>query len=327
MEDWVNKTEGATIAWGAIAAIAAVGLDVSDNSCTGAQCQKYDLNGPNARDGGIVPPLLLGGDSPGHFMLKEVRINGNTGWQGGVGAGPQSHPPLPGHTKEDPWPGSGWLHLIQPAAATTNVTGCMDMHTVTADRLEPRNLVSATALTAPKAVEGIPLATLKPAAPYDGDAVFAWANDARAETAVLLAEIDLASNPSVANRSVFLAANAQVLGADSLELMIDRGDGGWVGTAQSCADPVPESWSVHSTQAQLRSSGTARFALRLRGSGQIKLRRVAAAVVGTGWHRLRPPDPAPSSLVGELAQLAELREGGALTEREFSHAKGLLLGL
>ena len=36
---------------------------------------------------------------------------------------------------------------------------------------------------------------------------------------------------------------------------------------------------------------------------------------------------APSSLVGELAQLAELREGGALTEQEFGLAKGLLLGL
>ena len=50
-------------------------------------------------------------------------------------------------------------------------------------------------------------------------------------------------------------------------------------------------------------------------------------MVGTGWHRLRPTDPAPSSLVEELAQLAELREGGVLTEREFGRAKGLLLGL
>ena len=50
-------------------------------------------------------------------------------------------------------------------------------------------------------------------------------------------------------------------------------------------------------------------------------------MVVTPLKNLRPTDPAPSSLVGELAQLAKLREGGALTEREFGRAKGLLLGL
>jgi hypothetical protein len=124
----------------------------------------------------------------------------------------------------------------------TAMRGCMDYHTWTADRVRVRNLLKPTAL----------LGQLRPADPggatpmltrssnytIDGDAVFEWRqgpthanNDSSSSskatgggggsTSLVLGTLDLASNPSVLNRSVFLAVDARLLVNATLELLID----------------------------------------------------------------------------------------------------------
>lgn len=118
----------------------------------------------------------------------------------------------------------------------------------------------------------------------------------------------------------------------TLELLIDGGDGIWrtsgVGTepmhlmnvppkdvVMQCGDAPKGSklWGVSSFQLQMGETGTARFGLRLTqaatampfregGEGRIEdvmleLRKIGAAVIGTGWDRLFAQ---PTSTTGTL---------------------------
>ena len=288
--DHVNATPGAAVAWGAITAVAAMGLDIFDNSCSGAQCQRYGATDP---DGGIPPPLLVAGQTPDLFMLDEVRISGNTGWQGGIGCPSPCHAPLRGQTNGDPWPGAGWLALLDTAEPET--LGCMRLGTIEADRVPTRNLLNLASFGQLHALDAsTALPTLDKLDEYDGDQVWQWTNPSHSGAGLLLGELPLATNPSAANHSVFLGINVRLPNnATAVELMIDRGDGKWLTTATPCQlhnqrDVAAGAWGVVSTQAQLRGGGgTARFGVKLGGAGsRMQLRRVGAGVVGAGWGRL-----------------------------------------
>lgn len=212
----------------------------------------------------------MGGWNRQLFVAKDVRVSGNTGWQGSTGEY-YADQPLPGHTFAQPWPGAGWLRLLgddvapwlqqrsthTAATATgtgagsvvgagvvnrTAMRGCMDYHTWTADRVRVRNLIKPTALLGelhPADAGGAtPMLTRSSNHTIDGDAVFEWrqgpthANNGSgsskatggggsSSTSLVLGTLDLASNPSVLNRSVFLAVDARLLVNATLELLID----------------------------------------------------------------------------------------------------------
>ena len=354
--DKVNATQTSDVAWGAYLGIAMIGADISDNSCTGGGCEEE----PTGTDAGEPPPLVVGGTNRQLFVARDVRVSGNTGFQGSPG-GYYSTRPKPGHTIGDPWPGAGWLRLLgddrQPwmestavttsAPATSPIRGCMNYHTWTADRVRVRNLIKRpdwqhpTAADAGGAVPSISTTNVT----IDGDAVVEWSQTAGAAS-ILLGQLDLAANPSVANHSVFLALDTRLIFNGTLELLIDGGDGVWhssgtgtepmhisttpeVDAVWQCGDAPQGSqlWAVSSFQLQMASAGTARFGLRLSGiksggkSGPaLQIRKVGAAVVGVGWERMwaEPAEGTCSSdetqeqlhsLTRELAELrAELRK-------------------
>ena len=85
--DHVNvSNSSAAVAWGAVLAIAVEGLRVHANSCSGQRCDHSE--------GGFPPPLLVSGMRPDLFLMKDVSISDNTGWQSSQ-AGPQQDPPGP----------------------------------------------------------------------------------------------------------------------------------------------------------------------------------------------------------------------------------------
>jgi hypothetical protein len=91
-------------------------------------------------------------------------------------------------------------------------------------------------------------------------------------SSLLLGKLDLSANPSVANRSVFLAMDTRLLLNSTLELLIDAGDGIWhssgTGVEHMHISNVPETnvvyqcgdapvgsklWAVSSFQLQVRT--------------------------------------------------------------------------
>ena len=320
----INATNTSDIAWGAVFANAVIGLDVSDNLDHRSR---------------PLSPLLVGGSNRQLFVAKDVRVSGNLGFQASPsGYYEVSNPwtPIPGGTVADPWPGSGWLRLIgsdvgpsggpdvEPASVpgTANpsvMRGCMDYHTLESDRVRVRNFLPAntweSVSAAPKTTNAsdTPPVLTKTNEPVDGDAVWEWSQKQQEQTtSVLLGELDLSANPSVANRTVFLAADTRLLFNATLELLMDGGDGVWhtsgTGTEHMHISNVPETnaiyqcgdaqqgsrlWAVSSFQLQLAAAGTARFGLRLSdvegsaaGAAVLQLRKVGAAIVGTGWNRM-----------------------------------------
>ena len=247
--DKVNATQASDVAWGAYLGIAMIGADISDNSCTGGGCEEE----PTGTDAGEPPPLVVGGTNRQLFVARDVRVSGNTGFQGSPAGYYSTRPQrpaeqhcnkAPGHTIGDPWPGAGWLRLLgddrQPwmarrstavttsAPATSPIRGCMNYHTWTADRVRVRNLIKRpdwqhpTAADAGGTVPSISTANVT----IDGDVVVEWSQTAGAAS-VLLGQLDLAANPSVANHSVFLALDTRLIFNGTLELLIDGGDGVW----------------------------------------------------------------------------------------------------
>jgi hypothetical protein len=206
----------------------------------------------------------------------------------------------------------------------------MDYHTWTADRVRVRNLIKPGHLVQPMPADAggaaPTIANTEPHTTIDGNAVYEWSQGTHASTSIILGEVELAANPSVANRSVFLALDTRLLFNATLELLIDQGDGVWhssgVGTEpMSVRNPslggTPEIvmqcggapqgsrlWSISSFQLQMASTGTARFGMRLSdvqdapvGAAVLQLRKIGAAVVGTGWDRMfaEPTPAAPQS--------------------------------
>jgi hypothetical protein len=112
-----------------------------------------------------------------------------------------------------------------PAKAAANRTamrGCMDYHTWVADHVRVRNLILPSIidmLLSPKPADpatGRSVPTMvKTKTTIDGDAVYEWSQPASAggggSSSLLLGEVDLAANPSIANRSVFLALDTRLL--------------------------------------------------------------------------------------------------------------------
>ena len=125
-----------------------------------------------------------------------------------------------------------------PPVNRTAMRGCMDYHTWTADRVRVRNLIHSDALLGGNQL-GTEVATagreaidtsnsaverqLQPADPngptptlfrtnrtVDSDAIYEWRQASKYRSAsLLLGELDLASNPSVLNHSVFFALGEQ----------------------------------------------------------------------------------------------------------------------
>ena len=177
-------------------------------------------------------------------VAKDVRVSGNIGFQGSTGD-QYADQPLPGHEFSNPWPGAGWLRLLGddvqpwsrsqadrpaqrdaadgptqgdgrfPPVNRSAMRGCMDYHTWTADRVRVRNLIGR--------LETVEAGSRSPVEPggatpvltranrtIDGDAVFEWSQAGHASTSVILGELDLNANPSVLNRSVFLALDTRL---------------------------------------------------------------------------------------------------------------------
>jgi len=130
----------------------------------------------------------------------------------------------------------------------------------------------------------------------------------------------------------------------TIELLMDAGDGAWrtsgTGTEPmhlmnvppkdlvfQCGDAPQGSklWAVSSFQLQMASGGTARFGLRVSGvegtgSGAVlELRKVGAAVVGTGWDRMFAEPTAPVKCSGVEALESQM---GRL-ERELARLSAL----
>lgn len=104
---------------------------------------------------------------------------------------------------------------------------------------------------------------------------------------MLLVSLDLATTPSLAGRSVYVALMARVPQGASLTLGIDPGDGDFRysdgGGGQAAASTA---WRVESYQAILKTNGTARFAVfswqQRPDGGAVQLSGpVAVAAVGT----------------------------------------------
>lgn len=360
----LNKTNtaGSDIAWGAYLGIAMIDADILDNSCTGGGCENEPRSCPHCNDGkpvsgdpdaGEPPPLVIGGSNRQLFVAKDVRVSGNSGFQGSTG-GYYIDQPVTGHEYSDPWPGAGWLRLIgddvkpwsQSSAIAgvidtpvnhTAMRGCMDYHTWTADRIRVRNLIKPKHFLNPKPADagGAAPTIASTKTTIDGNTVAAWSQGNHVSTSIVLGEVELDDNPSVANRSVFLALDTRLLYNATLELLIDQGDGIWrasgVGTEpMSVRNPslggtpkivmqcggAPQGsrlWSVSSFQLQMASTGTARFGMRLSGvhdapigSPVLQLRKVGAAVVGTGWDRMfAEPTPASQSYAQDAAEDTE----------------------
>ena len=104
---------------------------------------------------------------------------------------------------------------MPPPVNRSAMRGCMDYHTWTADRVRVRNLIDR--------LETVEAGTRSPVEPggatpvltranrtIDGDAVFEWSQGGHASTSVILGELDLSANPSVLNRSVFLALDTRL---------------------------------------------------------------------------------------------------------------------
>ena len=238
----VVETPGSDIAYGAVVATAMIGADISDNSCTGGGCAD-------------PPPLLVSGTNAELFALKQVRMFTNTGFQNGVGYPFGVTKPQAGRTVDDPWPGAGTLSLVadgEPEDGTAS--SCMHFHTVASDRVRVRNLLDRP--LQPKCAECCcprPLSASEPAptitsepARFDGDLVHRWrlpsglSETEGGSAAVLLGELDLATNPSVTNKSVYLAVQSRVQANSSvLELLIDPGDGNWRSSGANHAGASP----------------------------------------------------------------------------------------
>ena len=155
-------------------------------------------------------------------------------------------------------------------------------------------------------------------ATIDGDPIWEWRHGAKSNS-VILGELDLSDNPSVANHSVFLALDTRLLSNATLELLIDAGDGVWhssgtgiehmhlsngmewngrwlpeADAVYQCGDAQQGSrlWAVSSFQLQMAATGTARFGMRLSNvkakppGAVLQLRKIGAAIVGTGWDRM-----------------------------------------
>ena len=118
-------------------------------------------------------------------MLDEVRISGNTGWQGGIGCPYPCHAPLRGQTNGDPWPGAGWLALLDTAEPAT--LGCMRLGTIEADRVPTRNLLNLASFGQLHALDAsTALPTLDKLDEYDGDQVWQWTNPSHSGAGLLL---------------------------------------------------------------------------------------------------------------------------------------------
>jgi hypothetical protein len=231
----INTTQNMTIAWGAVIDIATVGLDVSDNYGQHSTVRDWP------------PPLLVGGTDPDLFMMMEVHVSGNTGFQASIGCagGSTCSAPLPGHTTQNPHPGTGWVSLLNTSmTGSTDLQGCMDYYTVVAEGLEPRNLLGSalpTCLLQPKAVDGMPVPTVQlvVGSSFEGKEVFEWV--APKASALLLGELPLQLNPSAANRSVVVAVHVQSLAGATIEFLIDRGDGEWA-RSRPCTAELNGTW-------------------------------------------------------------------------------------
>lgn len=321
----VNATNTTDVAWGAVFANAVIGLEVTDN---------LDHGG-----GGNLPPLVVGGSNRQLFVAKDVRISGNLGFQASPSGYYQvENAAVPGgRTIADPSPGSGWLRLLgsdvgpcggadtesPPIPGETNpavMRGCMDYHTWVSAGVRVRNFLAADTWASvsakpmrTNASEPAPLLT-KTKDSVDGDTVWEWSQHQHSATSLLLGELDLSANPSVANHTVFLAVDTRLLFNATLVLLMDAGDGVWrssgSGVEHMLISNVPKTnavymcgdaqlgsrlWAVSSFQLQMQSTGTARFGLRLsdvKGADMssdpavLQLRKVGAAVVGTGWDRM-----------------------------------------
>jgi hypothetical protein len=346
----VNQTDEVDVAYAAVVGIAMIGADISDNSCVGGGCQD-------------PPPLLVTGTNAELFATKHVRMFANTGFQNGVGYKFGVTKPTPGHTIDNPWPGAGALSLLANGEPEDSAaSSCMHYHTVTSDRVRVRNLlarplqpVCERCCCPQPLVKGGTTPTITMAAvQFDGDTVHEWYHaSGSTATAVLLGVVDLATNPSVVNHSVYLAIQTRVQTNSSVvELLIDPGDGRWrssgtniAGTspwgAQTCTAP-PGRWGISSFQLALHAQGTARFGVRLSSPAEaaaamglvLETRGIAAAVIGADWERLfaqttvtaePPPPPPPPTLAEELAQLGRLRQDSVLSEAEFVEAKRQVL--
>ena len=312
--DHVNASNStAAVAWGAILAIAVEGLQIHANSCTGERCDHSE--------GGFPPPLLVSGVRADQFWVTGVSISGNTGWESTrerETAG--SDPPAPGAQWEDPWPGHGWVSLMETAGPSysphwkTDWTSSrrMHWHTVEADGVELTNFLPGVGclLLAPVPFTGLPLPTIsRLSGSYNGAAALRWSNALQNVTARVLGSIDLKTNPTLRSASVFFAVELWLddRNTSSAQLWIDRGDGNWSSSSPECcgaAGPpkptdtaAPAGWEVFSTQAVLAPSGTARFALHVDAplSAGAMVRKVVVSKIGAGWNRVdgteRPSAP------------------------------------
>jgi hypothetical protein len=283
--DAANNTD-LNPAWGAYLLIAARGVDIRDNSCSGGACETE-----GGTDSGPPPPLLVSGTNAELFDVRQVRVQGNTGWSKvvaliDVNAHADYTPPRRGML---------WQSLIADGIRKKNFIEATNRGVL----LNPVRLTDPPLHLAPPP---LPIVTVA-AAQYDGDRVVEWRGNG-SSMAALAASLDIGSTPSLAGQSVFFMVQARVLSpAVTVALWADDGDGRWaMGESPTTArwqTSMIGQWEEITVPMTMPLLGNnTRFAIHVSGACppcddlHVQFRAVALAPIGAGpvWEAMKSDD-------------------------------------
>lgn len=284
--------QGVTIAGGyhhpgvnhsAIFANAVIGLSLSGNTAG-------TIDAFTTATGNVA--LVETGLDSSLFEFKRALVHENTGWS-------SKHDGAYGPQRA--LSNSGVLRATAPLAngrEYKEFTGGMDFHTVEylhpTELSVPRNLASA----APRDWQVTPAGNITAGGRYDGREVSVLRCAAAADgcTATIVQAVDLAVEPGFAGQLVYVVLQARVASASTgLAISIDNGGGGWRRSSDKLDGD--HEWRLHTFEAYLPWSGTARFGVQLFGPGgkvaqavgarlEAELGHVVIGRAGSEWSRL-----------------------------------------
>ena len=224
--DAANNTD-LNKAWGAYLLIAARGVDIADNSCSGGACETE-----GGKDTGPPPSLLVSGTNAELFDVRQVHVQGNTGWSEvwsliDVNNAHANYTP--------PRRGMLWQSLIADSVRKKNfIHGTVNLEPERGVLLDPVQLTDPPLSLAPPPLPVVSVATTL----YDGDPVVEWRGNGRT-MASLVTSLDIDSTPSLAGQAAYFMVQARVLSpSTTVALWADGGDGSWA-LGES---PATDSW-------------------------------------------------------------------------------------